>query len=113
LRESSGDALHYYYSAYPSLSTYDASYKSYGSTPAAFVILTDAALEPSDAQRLLSAVVDETFNCISVDGHMSTNDTVLMLANGAAGNKRLRYGTPAFKTFQRGLDHVTKHLAPG
>jgi glutamate N-acetyltransferase/amino-acid N-acetyltransferase len=46
-----------------------------------------------------------------VDGDMSTNDTVIMLANGAAGNKPLRHGKPGFKVFQRALDHVTKHLA--
>jgi glutamate N-acetyltransferase/amino-acid N-acetyltransferase len=48
------------------------------------ILLTDAALAPEDAQRLLSTVVDETFNCISVEGHTSTNDTVLLLASGAA-----------------------------
>ena len=53
------------------------------------VVLTDAPLEPADAQRLLSEVVEETFNCVSVDGHMSTNDTVLFLANGAAGGSPL------------------------
>src|SRR6187455_1343708 len=42
---------------------------------------------------------------------MSTNDSVLMLANGLAQNKPLRYTQPAFKLFQRALDHVTKHLA--
>ncbi len=45
------------------------------------------AADPHSA--MLSAVVDDTFNCISVDGHMSTNDTVLLLANGAAGGARL------------------------
>jgi glutamate N-acetyltransferase / amino-acid N-acetyltransferase len=54
------------------------------------VVMTDAALEPADAQRLLSDAVEETFNCVSVDGHMSTNDTVLFLANGAAGGPPLR-----------------------
>ena len=49
------------------------------------VVITDAAIEPADAQRLLADAVEETFNCVSVDGHMSTNDTVLLLANGAAG----------------------------
>ena len=49
------------------------------------VILTDAALEPNVAQQALFAAVDDSFNCISVEGHMSTNDTVLLLANGAAG----------------------------
>jgi glutamate N-acetyltransferase/amino-acid N-acetyltransferase len=53
------------------------------------VVITDAAIRPEDAQRLLSEAVEETFNCVSVDGHMSTNDTVLFLANGAAGGSPL------------------------
>jgi glutamate N-acetyltransferase/amino-acid N-acetyltransferase len=53
------------------------------------IVLTDAALEPADAQRLLREAVETSFNCVSVDGHMSTNDTVLLLANGAAGGGTL------------------------
>jgi glutamate N-acetyltransferase/amino-acid N-acetyltransferase len=53
------------------------------------VVLTDAPLEVEIAQQLLGEVADATFNCISVDGHMSTNDTVLLLANGAAGGNPL------------------------
>ena len=53
------------------------------------VILTDAALNPGDAQALLGEAAERTFNCVSVDGHTSTNDTVLLLANGAAGGKTL------------------------
>jgi glutamate N-acetyltransferase/amino-acid N-acetyltransferase len=53
------------------------------------VVLVDAALEPADAQQLLAEAVEETFNCVSVDGHMSTNDTVLLLANGGAGGSTL------------------------
>ena len=53
------------------------------------VIMTDAALVPDDAQRLLRVAVEDSFNCISVDGHMSTNDTVLLVANGAAGGEPL------------------------
>jgi glutamate N-acetyltransferase/amino-acid N-acetyltransferase len=49
------------------------------------VILTDAKLDASTAQQLLSAAVGESFNCIAVEGHMSTNDTVLMLASGVVG----------------------------
>ncbi|MCX7664515.1 MAG: bifunctional glutamate N-acetyltransferase/amino-acid acetyltransferase ArgJ [Gemmataceae bacterium] len=45
-------------------------------------ILTDATINPSDAQRILRESVAQTFNCISVEGHTSTNDTVLLLANG-------------------------------
>ncbi|NCV21135.1 MAG: bifunctional glutamate N-acetyltransferase/amino-acid acetyltransferase ArgJ [Chloroflexi bacterium] len=53
------------------------------------VVLVDAALEPVDAQRILAEAAEESFNCVSVDGHMSTNDTVLLLANGAAGGSPL------------------------
>ena len=49
------------------------------------ILLTDAPLDPETAQNLLRDAVDDSFNCISVEGHMSTNDTVLLLANGAAG----------------------------
>jgi glutamate N-acetyltransferase/amino-acid N-acetyltransferase len=47
--------------------------------------MTDAPVTPIEAQAALSDAVVESFNCISVDGHTSTNDTVLLLANGAAG----------------------------
>ncbi len=47
-------------------------------------VLTDAALTPDAAQAMLKGVVNDSFNCISVEGHMSTSDTVLLLANGAA-----------------------------
>jgi glutamate N-acetyltransferase/amino-acid N-acetyltransferase len=48
------------------------------------VIVTDAALEPETAQNLLYNTAEESFNCISVEGHTSTSDTLLLLANGAA-----------------------------
>jgi len=48
-------------------------------------ITTDASVEPALLQRALKAVVDDTFNAISVDGECSTNDCVLALANGASG----------------------------
>ncbi len=47
-------------------------------------VMTDANLSQKDAQLLLKRSVDKSFNCISVEGHTSTNDTVLLLANGAA-----------------------------
>ena len=46
------------------------------------LVLTDAVLTPETAQKALREAVDDSFNCISVDGHMSTNDTVLLLAGG-------------------------------
>ena len=53
------------------------------------VIMTDAPLTPNAAQRLLGEAVDESFNCISVEGHTSTSDSVLLLANGQAGGDPL------------------------
>jgi glutamate N-acetyltransferase/amino-acid N-acetyltransferase len=47
--------------------------------------MTDARLTADQCSQMLRRAVDQTFNCISVDGHMSTSDTVLMLAGGAAG----------------------------
>jgi glutamate N-acetyltransferase / amino-acid N-acetyltransferase len=75
------------------------------------IVLTDAALEPQAAQNALSGVVDQTFNCISVDGHMSTNDTVLLLANGAAGGKRIGLGDSELADFSAGLHEVCTELA--
>src|SRR5207237_72160 len=49
------------------------------------VVTTDAAVEPAVLQRALAAVVDVTFNAITVDGECSTNDCVFALANGASG----------------------------
>ncbi|HEY2412632.1 MAG TPA: bifunctional ornithine acetyltransferase/N-acetylglutamate synthase [Pirellulaceae bacterium] len=51
------------------------------------VVTTDAALTPETAQKALQTAVDDSFNCISVEGHMSTNDTVLLMASGAAGGQ--------------------------
>jgi glutamate N-acetyltransferase / amino-acid N-acetyltransferase len=53
------------------------------------LIFTDAPLDPDVAQTLLSQATEDSFNCMSVDGHVSTNDTVLFLANGAAGGEKL------------------------
>ncbi len=48
------------------------------------VVMTDAALEPQTAQELIRAAADCSFNCVTVEGHTSTSDTLLLLANGAA-----------------------------
>ena len=73
------------------------------------LILTDAALSPAAAQAALSAATNDSFNCMSVDGHMSTNDTVLLLANGAAGGELLAGKDLA--AFQAALDEVCVELA--
>ncbi len=48
-------------------------------------ILTDAIVERDHFRNMLKDIVDQSFNCISVEGHTSTNDTVLLFANGASG----------------------------
>jgi glutamate N-acetyltransferase/amino-acid N-acetyltransferase len=73
------------------------------------VLTTDAALTPRDAQSVLSAAVDESFNAISVEGHMSTNDTVLLLASGAAGGEPL-VGAD-LESFQASLTELCIELA--
>ena len=73
------------------------------------VILTDAKLLPADAQALLKHAVDRSFNCISVDGHMSTSDTVLLLASGAATHEPLSAHNRT--RFQQLLNEVTMELA--
>ena len=73
------------------------------------VVLTDAPIAAADLQAALSAVTDDTFNCISVDGHMSTNDTVLLLANGAAGGPPL--AGSELNRFRNALHEVCADLA--
>jgi len=60
------------------------------------VITTDAALPAAALQTALAAAVGRSFNCVSVDGDMSTNDTVLMLASGASGVSPTGAGLEAF-----------------
>lgn len=73
------------------------------------IVLTDAPLNARTAQSLLAETADETFNCISVDGHMSTNDTVLLLADGAAGGGPLQGEDLA--ALRRALGEVCGELA--
>jgi glutamate N-acetyltransferase/amino-acid N-acetyltransferase len=74
-------------------------------------ITTDAALDATLAQAALRQAVNDSFNMISVDGDTSTNDTVLLLANGIAGNEPLRAGTPEAALFQDCLGQVCLYLA--
>jgi glutamate N-acetyltransferase/amino-acid N-acetyltransferase len=52
-------------------------------------VLTDAAIRDADAQCMLTDSANKSFNCISVEGHTSTNDTILFMANGRANNNVL------------------------
>ena len=71
-------------------------------------ILTDAALEPEQAQRLLQIAADHSFNNISVEGHTSTNDTMLLMANGMS---RVRIAKTEEAEFQRALTDLSIELA--
>ena len=73
-------------------------------------ITTDAAIEPRVLHSCLEQAVAQSFNRITVDGDMSTNDTVLVLANGLAENKPIRAGTDLAQ-FQAALNFVTLELA--
>jgi glutamate N-acetyltransferase/amino-acid N-acetyltransferase len=74
-------------------------------------ITTDAAVEKNVLQTALKEAVANSFNRITVDGDMSTNDTVLVLANGLAENKKFGLKSLDGKVFQAALNHVCLELA--
>lgn len=79
-------------------------------TMLAFVV-TDAAVEPAWLKRVFREAVDASFNCITVDGDTSTNDTALILANGLAGNAPFTGTDNDSEEFRRILNEVTLELA--
>ncbi len=74
-------------------------------------VLTDAALDANWIKRCLSSAVDRSFNIITVDGDTSTNDTCLLMANGAAGTDLICEDTPEAIQFADMLDQVLLELA--
>jgi glutamate N-acetyltransferase / amino-acid N-acetyltransferase len=77
-------------------------------------VFTDAAVAPRVLDRALREVVARTFNSITVDGDSSTNDTLLVLANGASGAKTISQAKGAdYAKFVVALEHVCKSLALG
>ncbi len=74
-------------------------------------ITTDAAVEKSFLATALRRAVDVSFNMISVDGDTSTNDTVILLANGKAGNEMLTGDSPDAAAFETALQQVAISLA--
>ncbi|MFH1009463.1 MAG: bifunctional glutamate N-acetyltransferase/amino-acid acetyltransferase ArgJ [Candidatus Latescibacterota bacterium] len=74
-------------------------------------LMTDAAIAPALLEQLLREAVDRSFNMITVDGDMSTNDFVALLANGAAGVPPLEAGSPDCTAFSQALDEVCLSLA--
>jgi glutamate N-acetyltransferase/amino-acid N-acetyltransferase len=75
------------------------------------VVTTDAAVAPDVLGPLLRRVADATFNCVTVDGDTSTNDTLLLLANGAAGGATLGEGTPGLAALEAAVLEVCESLA--
>jgi glutamate N-acetyltransferase/amino-acid N-acetyltransferase len=79
------------------------------------LVMTDACLRKQDAQSALVDAMEESFHCISVDGHMSTNDTVLLIANGAAAERAASPPTPlagkGLNDFRTTLFEVCEDLA--
>ncbi|MBI4432558.1 MAG: bifunctional glutamate N-acetyltransferase/amino-acid acetyltransferase ArgJ [Candidatus Omnitrophica bacterium] len=74
-------------------------------------VTTDAAITPAALRDALARAVDKTFNTITIDGDMSTNDMVLVLANGMAQNRRIAEKTKEFRLFSRALETIFLFLA--
>jgi glutamate N-acetyltransferase / amino-acid N-acetyltransferase len=73
-------------------------------------VATDAAIDRRVLAKMVPAVTEETFNCVTVDQHTSTSDTFCVMANGLAGNRMLRAGADVAK-FQKALREVADSLA--
>jgi glutamate N-acetyltransferase/amino-acid N-acetyltransferase len=74
-------------------------------------LTTDVSIDPGLLQSALQQAADVSFNMVSVDGDTSTNDTLLLLANGMAGNEVISSGTEQAVVFQRALEGLCIHLA--
>ena len=74
-------------------------------------LTTDAAIAPAALQQALRSAVNQSFNCITVDGDTSTNDTVLCLANGLAKNRLIQQGTGPYREFEQLLTDAARELA--
>lgn len=74
-------------------------------------ITTDAAIEKKLLKKALKFAVDLSFNCITVDGCMSTNDMVIILANGLAGNTLIKSEGQHFKDFCAALTYICLNLS--
>jgi glutamate N-acetyltransferase/amino-acid N-acetyltransferase len=75
------------------------------------IVMTDATAEPALLYDLLRAATVRTWNQLSVDGDTSTNDTVFLLASGAAGAAPLTAGSPATETLAAAIEAIARDLA--
>lgn len=74
-------------------------------------ITTDVAIDETLLSKALKSTIDDTFNMVSVDGDTSTNDTVVVLANGLAGNEMITEENADYETFKEVLNAVNTFLA--
>ena len=74
-------------------------------------VTTDINISKEMLQKALSASIEDTFNMVSVDGDTSTNDTVLLLANGLAGNEKITEENEDYAKFTEALNYVNTYLA--
>lgn len=74
-------------------------------------VITDMAIERETMDALLRDSVKKSFNRITIDGDMSTNDTVLMMANGLAGNRPITRKSKHLESFRKALHEITYGLA--
>ena len=74
-------------------------------------ITTDAAIDSKLLQKALAEIVEVSFNMISIDGDMSTNDMVIVLANGAAGNAKITEENEDYKLFKATLQNICQELS--
>ncbi|MBV8141537.1 MAG: bifunctional glutamate N-acetyltransferase/amino-acid acetyltransferase ArgJ, partial [Verrucomicrobia bacterium] len=74
-------------------------------------ITTDASVSKRDLQKITSDSVEQSFNCITIDGDMSTNDTAICLANGQSGLAPIEQDKEEYERFTDGLNFVTRQLA--
>ncbi len=74
-------------------------------------VLTDAAASPEALRSIIGAIAEQSFNRASVDGDTSTNDTLLMLASGKAGNPEMSPGDPELASLQAAATRVCQELA--
>ncbi len=74
-------------------------------------ITTDAVIDSDLLLKATQNIVSDTFNMISVDGDTSTNDTVVVLANGMAENEAIKEGAGDYEEFHKGMYHVLEELS--
>jgi glutamate N-acetyltransferase/amino-acid N-acetyltransferase len=74
-------------------------------------VFTDAAISGSALRQALRVALPQSFNAIVVDGDTSTNDTIVLMANGVAGNRRLTATSPALPQFCAAVTRVLQSLA--